>query len=127
MVYGRPGSRQKGKKSVPPSRVRYEQAHPTVTVRISSELRERLDFFKEAHGLSLGDVLRIGLEKAEPDLDRAYGRGANDGYEEAKEEYEVTYRCRECRQRHLNITSDEEKKAAADLMYQAGWHSPDCL
>jgi len=90
MVSGRSGIRRKGKKSVPQSRLRYEQTHPTVTVRISSEMREKLTELKEVHDLSLGDVLRLGLEKAKPDLDGAYGRGLTEGYEDAKDEFEVT-------------------------------------
>ena len=89
-------------------------------------MRAKLADLKELHGLSLGDVLRIGLEKAKPNLDAAYGRGCYEGYEEAKEEYEVTYLCSLCRRRHMSINTDEEKKAAAQLMYDAGWHSTIC-
>ncbi len=66
MVSVRSKSRAKAKASVPPSRVRYEKANPAVTVRISLELRDKLAELKEEHGLSLGDVLRIGLERAKP-------------------------------------------------------------
>ena len=141
MVTGSSAPRRKGKKSAPPSRLRYEKANPAVTVRISSELRAKLAELKETHNLSLGDVLRIGMEKAKPDLDAAYERGREEayqeeyqaysegyeeGYEEAKMEYEVTYWCSRCRRRHMTITTDEEKKAAAQLMYDAGWHSTAC-
>jgi len=90
MVSGRSKSRSRSKKAVPPSRVRYEKANPAVTVRIPSELRDRLAEMKDEHGLSLGDVLRIGLEKAGPDIDTAYQRGMDEGYNIAKDEYEVT-------------------------------------
>ncbi len=134
MVTGSSAPRRKRKKSAPPSRLRYEKANPAVTVRISSELRAKLAELKETHDLSLGDVLRIGVEKAKPDLDAAlergefegYEAGFDEGYEEAKEDYEVTYRCSQCRQRHMRIYSDEEKEAAAQLMYDAGWHSTAC-
>ena len=137
MVTGSSAPRRMGKKSAPPSRLRYEKANPAVTVRISSELRAILAELKETHKLSLGDVLRIGVEKAKPDLDTAYERGReeayqeeyqaySEGYEEAKMEYEVTYWCSRCRRRHLTITTDEEKKAAAQLMYDAGWRSTAC-
>ncbi len=137
MVTGSSAPRRKGKKSAPPSRLRYEKANPAVTVRISSELRAKLAELKETHNLSLGDVLRIGMEKAKPDLDAAYERGReeayqeeyqaySEGYEEAKMEYEVTYWCSRCRRRHMTITTDVAKKAAAQLMYDAGWHSTAC-
>ena len=126
MVSGRSSIRRKGKKPVPPSRLRYEQTHPTVTVRVSEEMREKLTELKEVHDLSLGDVLRIGLETAKPDLDKAYTQGLTEGYEDAKDEYEVTYWCSGCRRRHMSITTDEEKQAAAQLMYDAGWESSAC-
>lgn len=137
MVSGSSAPRRKGKKSAPPSRLKYEKSNPAVTVRISAELRKKLAELKEAHDLSLGDVLRIGLEKAKPDLDAAYERGRHEayqdgyevyseGYDEAKEEYEVTYLCSRCRRRHMSINTDEEKKAAGQLMYEAGWHSTTC-
>ena len=137
MVTGSSAPRRKGKKSAPPSRLRYEKANPAVTVRISSELRAKLAELKETHDLSLGDVLRIGMEKAKPDLAAAYERGReeahqeeyqaySEGYEEAKMEYEVTYWCSRCRRRHLSITTAEAMNAAAQLMYEAGWHSTAC-
>jgi len=134
MVTGSSAPRRKGKKSAPPSRLRYEKANPAVTIRISSELRAKLAELKETHDLSLGDVLRIGMEKAKPDLDAAFERGEFEGYESgfydgydgAKEDYEVTYWCSQCRRRHLTIKSDKEKEAAAKLMYQAGWYSTTC-
>ena len=57
-----------------------------MTVRISSELRAKLAELKETHNLSLGDVLRIGMEKAKPDLDAAYARGCDEAYTEWYEE-----------------------------------------
>ena len=134
MVTGSSDPRRKGKKSTPPSRLKYEKTNPAVTVRVSAELREKLAELKEVHALSLGDVLRIGVEKAKPDLDSAFERGEFEGYEQgfdegyegAKEEYEITYWCSKCRRRHLSITTNEEKEAAAKLMYKAGWYSTNC-
>ena len=126
MVTVRSRSRAKTKRSVPPSRVRYEEANPAVTIRISREFRAELAKLKDEHGLSLGDVLRIGLEKAKPQLDAARRQGERKGYQQAKREYAVTYWCARCRQRHLTITSHEEKEAAAKLMYEAGWQTPVC-
>ena len=125
MVLGRSNPRR-GEKSVSPSRARYEKANPTVSVRVSSELREWLTMLKEVHDLSIGDVLRIGLEKAKPDLAAARTRGFAEGYEMAREKYEVTYWCSCCRPRHLSILSQEAKEDAAKMMCEAGWHSSSC-
>lgn len=126
MATRRSKARSSAKKSLPPSRVRYEQDNPAVTVRLSRELRDKLAELKEEHGLSLGDVLRIGLELAKPDLDAAYERGLDEGYAIAEDEFKVTYPCSRCGRRRLSIRTDKEKEAAAKLMYEAGWHSSAC-
>lgn len=126
MVTVRSKSSAKARRSVPPSRVRYEAANPAVTVRISLELRDELARLRDEHGLSLGDVLRIGLDKAKPALDAAQQRGEKKGYQKGKREYAVTYWCARCRQRHMTISTAEEKEAAANLMFQAGWQNPAC-
>ena len=50
----------KGKKNMTPSRVKYEQKHPTVSFRVSKDLDDRLLAVKEAEGKSSTDVLRVG-------------------------------------------------------------------
>ena len=107
---------------VAPSRTRYEAGHPTVTVRVDRALYDNLKALKDTAGLSMADVLKVGLEKAQPDLEAAY----HQGYEEAEAEYKVTYWCAHCRERHMVITTDAEKEAACKLMYQAGWYNPKC-
>ena len=97
---------------------------------MSREISDSLETFKQAHGLSLADILSIGLNKAKPDIVNANAHGMEQGYYigygAAQEEYEVTYFCGHCRSRHLSITTDEEREAAANMMYRAGWHDPDC-
>ena len=62
------------------------------------------------------------LEGEEEELEEAYELG----YEEARRHYEVSYWCAKCGEDHLSITTDEEKSAAAEFMYQQGWHDPGC-
>ncbi len=83
----------KGKtKRVPPSRKRYEESHPVVSVRLPADLRHELDLLKIESGMSTADVIRIALDKAKPDIKAAYERGV----EAAREIYEVSYPCSEC-------------------------------
>ena len=110
------------KKNTSPSRRRYEAKNPVVSVRVPRDLYDALMEFKESLGQSMADVLKLGLELARPDLEKAW----NQGFEAAQEEYEVSFRCNRCRRRHLSITTDEEKKDAASMMYKAGWYDPDC-
>lgn len=118
------------KKQSPPSRVKYEAKNPVVSIRVPLDLYEALGKFKRAQGVSMADVLKIGLGKAKPDLDTAWLKGAEEGYETgysvAQSEFEVTYWCSRCRRCHLSILTPEEKEDAANLMFRAGWHDPDC-
>ena len=113
-------------KRVPPSRLRYESRNPVVSVRISQETKRQLDLLKFESGMSAADVLRIGLDRAKPDIKVAYERGVEDGVETGREIYEVPYACGECGEWHLSISSDEEKVAASEFMTQQGWHDPRC-
>ena len=122
--------RKPKKTQAPPSRRRYEAKNPVVSVRVPQKLYDALVEFKKNTGLSMADVLKIGLEKAKPDLETAWLQGAEEGYEigygVAQSEYEVSYWCGRCRRFHLSITTADEKKDAANLMYKAGWHDPNC-
>ena len=118
------------KKSAPPSRRRYEAKNPVVSVRVPKNLYNALMAFKKTHGVSMANLLKLGLNMAQPNLEAARQKGAAEGYEigygVAKSEYEVGYWCGRCRRFHLIITSTEEKEYAADLMYKGGWHDPNC-
>lgn len=122
--------RKPKKKHTPPSRQRYESDNPVVSLRVPKVLYDALVKFKKSRGLSFTDVLKLGLELAEPDLEEAWTQGSlwghDVGYEAAQMQYEVNYPCSRCRLRHLSITSDDEKEAASSMMLRAGWHDPDC-
>ena len=76
-------------KRVPPSRLRYESRNPVVSVRISQETKRQLDLLKFESGMSAADVLRIGLDRAKPDMHVADERGVNDGFATTVEITEV--------------------------------------
>ena len=117
----------------PPSRVKYEASHPTVSVRVNRALYDELKARREA-GQSMADILKVGLEKSQAVAGDAYDKGFKDGhrdghkdgYQAAKGRFEVTYLCSRCRRRHMSITSHEEKEAAANMMYEADWHHTRC-
>ena len=125
MVAGMATGRSK-KRRTPPSRLRYEASHPTVTVRVTRELYDELADLKAAAGLSVAGVLRIGLDRTKASNEKAYWKGSADGWELAKQEYEVEYPCSICGKPDLSITTDVEKASAFYLMSEAGWHHADC-
>ena len=116
---------KKGQKNrVPPSRVRYEAANPTVSVRISQELKQELEDLKITTGMSMADIFKAGLDKIQPDAEEIYERGFRDGYGVAREEFEVFAPCGKCGKAHLSVTGPQMKGAVAQRLF--GWNAKSC-
>ena len=116
-----------------PSRIRYEQSHPTVSCRVPVEIYERLQTVRKAEGKSFADILKIGLGGIEPKMAKAqmawkegYREGCDEGYADAERVYEVTYACNVCK-RTLAVTSQAEKEAIKSYMEEHGWGHDECL
>ena len=126
MVNG--GSRMTTKKRrakpVPPSRLRYQATHPTVSVRVSREFHQELEELKDMSGLSIADILKAGLDKLQPDIVETFEKGYSEGYEAAEEEYKVLAICSRCLRTHLPVTGDQMKAAAGRALI--GWYSRSC-
>ena len=74
----------KGKRrSIPPSRRRYEASHPTVSFRVDLDLYGELKALKEKANLSVADVLKVGLERCEPLVGEAHHNGFMGGLAES--------------------------------------------
>jgi hypothetical protein len=93
---------------------------------VSRDLYGELKAVAATSGLSMADILKVGMEKVEATAGSAYHDGFVDGYATAADEYEVTYWCARCHKRHLSLDTEETKEAGAKLMYEAGWHDPKC-
>ena len=63
------------RRPTPPSRRRYEASHPTVSFRVDRNLYLELKRLKEQAKLSVGDILRVGLERASPSVEEAFNKG----------------------------------------------------
>ncbi len=113
------------KRRVPPARSRYEERNPTVSIRVSREMYDRLKTLREQADKSLGDILREALEVQEPATKAAYGRGYKKGCADAEKLYRVAYLCSVCGGR-LTITNDASKQAAARYMREHGWSHRSC-
>lgn len=110
----------------PPSRLRYEQTHPTVSVRVTQKLYDQLKALKEQSGKSVTDILREAIGVQAPSVRNAYERGYKKGQADADRRYRVDYRCSKCGGT-LTISSDKEKQAAASYMRENGWAHASCL
>ena len=111
-----------------PSRVRYEESHPTVSCRVTREIYEMLQDIKQREKRSFADILKLGLGILKSDArkeDEAYRRGYDKGYSKAEKEFKVTYACSVCGKIML-LTSEEEKQAAGEYMEAHGWAHDEC-
>jgi hypothetical protein len=110
----------------PPSRIKYDESHPTVSVRVDRKLYDELKELQKLTKKSLTDILREAVRKQKPWAKDAYDIGQKVGYDSAKREFEVTYRCSGCGG-IITITSPEARKAAAQYMRENGWGHKKCL
>ena len=122
----------KGTKKKTPSRVKYEQKHPTVSFRVSKDLYNKLQAVKEAEGKSITDVLKMGVGLLEVKMrqekeirDQAYEEGWVRGIAEAEELYAVPYLCSGCG-KEIIVTTEDEKKAIRRYMREHGWGHAEC-
>lgn len=123
----------KGRRKKAPSRIKYEQSHPTVSFRISRELYDRLQQVKGAEDKSTADVLKVGLGLLEVKVVKekearrqGYEEGFEKGSEEAESLYKVTYPCKICR-KTIEVMSVKEKEAIKGYMLEHGWGHADCV
>ena len=121
------------KKKRTPSRIKYERDHPTVSLRVTKELKDRLQAVKEAEGSSITDVLKVGVGLLEVKVSKekevraqAYDEGYDEGYRDAEELYKVTYLCKICR-KTIEVMSVKEKEAIKGYMREHGWAHAECI
>ena len=86
------------RRPLPPSRERYQQSHPTVSLRVDQDLYAELKALKEKANLSVADVLRVGMERCGPLVDEAFRNGCMSALAEA---YEAV--CEDCEDQLMAI------------------------
>ena len=131
----------KRKTKMPPSRVRYEQSHPTVSARVDRELYDRLTEVRELEGKSFADMLReaYGVQEVAAEgaflsgRDEGFSLGRKEGYDAgladgkkaAREQYLISYKCYKCGG-WLGVDSESQKAAAREAMEERGWAHKNC-
>ena len=63
------------KRTIPPSRRRYEAAHPTVTARLPAAVKTALQARLVAEGLTFSEWVQAAVAGYTPDVTAAYERG----------------------------------------------------
>jgi hypothetical protein len=116
----------KKKAHKPPSRIRYDQSHPTVSARVDRKLYDELKELQKLTKKSLAEILREAVRKQKPWAKDAYDLGQKAGYDSAKRDFAVSYRCSVCGGL-ITMRSEDEKKAAAQYMREHGWGHGKCV
>ncbi|MBA7646768.1 hypothetical protein ES703_54534 [subsurface metagenome] len=105
----------------PPSRVRYEEQHPVISFRVDREFFTELRALRYESGKSYADFMKIAAGIMKPDIDEAW----NNGYEEAKADYSVTFPCAVCGE-EVVVVFDEAKKFCRQALIDADWGHAAC-
>ena len=71
----RHGNRDGKRGGPPPSRARYEERNPVVSVRVPADLSGELKVLQEQSGLSMMDILRAGLQRCSAPVGKAHSQG----------------------------------------------------
>lgn len=106
----------------PPSKIKYDKSHPTVSIRVTRELYDRLKELREQGGKTLGDILREALKQQAPSTKKAYQLGLN----VAKQQFAVSYKCSVCGET-MTVRFSNERKAIAGYMQKQGWRHNKCV
>lgn len=112
-------------KHYPPSRIKYNEGHPTISVRVSRELYLRLQELKRLSGKTVGDVVREAMQTQGASAKASYQRGHKAGFAAAEQQYRVDYHCSVCGGT-LTLESATAKQAAARYMREHGWRHNKC-
>jgi len=114
----------------PPSRVRYEKGHPTMSCRLDKDthdlLKQRLE---DLGGVSFADFVKdsLGLLQLKmPDVEEIKEIASGEGYNQATEEYQIWYYCAVCQKRIDVVPNSDSHKAIIGYMKDKGWAHASC-
>ena len=89
------------KRHVPPSRIRYEESHPIIAIRVPRQIHDQLVEIREKTDQSWADLMNVALKLQEPvltrkpdqkELDKAFEEGLEEGWKE----YSIVFPCSKC-------------------------------
>ena len=113
----------------PPSRIRYEQAHPVIAIRVNAELYHKLKELKEIGDKSFADLLKEALGIQKKTVGRAYSRGHERGHAEGLAEKQVISlgNCSRCKKPlRWDLSLKEDIELLTEAINQAHYIHSDC-
>ncbi|GAI44117.1 unnamed protein product [marine sediment metagenome] len=114
----------------PPSRVRYEQSHPTMSCRLDKVTHDLLEQrLEDLGGVSFADFVKdsLGLLQLKmPDVKEIKATARGKGYNQARTEYRIWYLCAVCREPIYMLPNSDGHKAMIGYMKEHGWGHASC-
>jgi hypothetical protein len=104
-----------------PAKIKYDKNHPIVSFRCTPALKAKLDAIKKMSDKTPADILKEAVELQAASAKNSY----NKGFLMAKLYFVVTYHCSKCGN-VIEISSEGEKKAAAQYMQDNEWGHGEC-
>lgn len=112
----------------PPSRIRYEQSHPTISFRVSRETYDKLKEHLTRRRVSFADFVKesLGTQKLKiPDIEKIKETNWIQGYNKAMESYEITIRCHRCGQ-PMTVTPNSRLHQVFREYIEGSWSHTKC-
>ena len=112
----------------PPSRIRYEQNHPTLSCRLDKQTHDILQKRLDDAGLSFAQFVKsqLGiLELKMPDVEKIDMEAYLEGYAEAKNEYRIQIKCHICEKPITVSPNSQMHKAIIDHL-EGLWRHKNC-
>jgi len=106
----------------PPPRIRYEQTHPVIAIRVDNETAERLRALAKESGKSLATLFKENLDLQEEHHNEVWLKGRDEG----RKEHQIWYYCAVCSKRIDVIPNSDSHKAIIKYMKEHSWGHGAC-
>jgi len=114
----------------PPSRVRYEQSHSTMSCRLDKDTRDLLQQrLEDLGGVSFADFVKdsLGLLQLKiPDTEEIKETAWAEGYDQAEKDCQIWYYCAVCGERMDIGPNSNSHTAIIGYMKEHGWGHASC-
>lgn len=125
------------RKHLPPSRKKYVIENPTVSIRLTKDLKELLDkvkgdtsysqFLKNLVRKEKGRIVRSYNEGFKEGRKKGHEVGYKEGYNEGKENGEIWFHCSVCGEPIIIEQDGEVHKDLIQYLLNEGWGHSGCV
>lgn len=113
-------------KHVSPSKIRYQERNPMISVRLTKPLRDILDIARGE--MSYSKFIQVLLLKKTDDFNRVIIKNAyNKGYANARLQYEIIYPCASCGKPATIVPGGEVHEDIKKYLKDEGWVHGECI